>query len=637
MSTTPKGPKPDEAGTRPPAPKPGESPVRPNMDQTFLGVAPPAAPKTPSGSAIIAAPMIAVSGNKTPARPASTPPTAPPPQPVARASAPPQPQPAQAGRSTQLGGGWQTSNVPPRGASPDRTLMHTSPQASPVNPAARDRRPSEPAPAAATRTPFPRPEARDAPAQPGGHTPAPAPGRPPGDAASNHTALASDYLRAARDAALGQHTPQQQPARDYPPPEQRREPQPYQAHQHTPAPHQYQAPPPHQPAHYPPAAQRAEPPSSPAPVTVPPPTAPPEIAPPERPVAPAAAFSPAPAFAARDELEGPRSMGTQASVAPPLEGGYAPPARPSAPVVHQAPAPEPIRAAPRSIAGTMLEQPPSIPIKNAPTAPLSAFSNSPSSVPAPAQVTRFEAVPSIRAPLADQPPASFGVSVQMDQSVAWDARGGESTQPQKNKREGTTPKGGSQVRLIALAAVAVLAIGFAAFSDQLKGTRTSKTASRPRPAETSQPAATGTETGATDDTPTGQARLANRPSNETGEATQALAQSAPVIPSAATPPTPTQPVAAVPPATAAPAAATAEADAPVTAEGTDAPVDDANASLESKMAAGAARHVIAGRYTEALPLYQQLEQSAPQNTAYAAMVRLLKQKTGATTSPATAP
>ncbi len=65
-------------------------------------------------------------------------------------------------------------------------------------------------------------------------------------------------------------------------------------------------------------------------------------------------------------------------------------------------------------------------------------------------------------------------------------------------------------------------------------------------------------------------------------------------------------------------------------------MDDSNASIESKQAASAARHVIAGRYIEALPIYQQLEQSSPQTTAYAAMVRLLEQKTGAGSKSSTA-
>jgi hypothetical protein len=63
---------------------------------------------------------------------------------------------------------------------------------------------------------------------------------------------------------------------------------------------------------------------------------------------------------------------------------------------------------------------------------------------------------------------------------------------------------------------------------------------------------------------------------------------------------------------------------------------------ESQLAATAARHVLAGNYAEALPVYQQLERSSPENTSYAAMARLLKKKVGTTTdtrsiAPATAP
>jgi hypothetical protein len=56
---------------------------------------------------------------------------------------------------------------------------------------------------------------------------------------------------------------------------------------------------------------------------------------------------------------------------------------------------------------------------------------------------------------------------------------------------------------------------------------------------------------------------------------------------------------------------------------------EASATPESRLAAQAARHVLAARFAEALPLYRQLQQSFPQNTAYAAMTRVLEQKTAA--------
>jgi hypothetical protein len=53
-----------------------------------------------------------------------------------------------------------------------------------------------------------------------------------------------------------------------------------------------------------------------------------------------------------------------------------------------------------------------------------------------------------------------------------------------------------------------------------------------------------------------------------------------------------------------------------------------SASPESQLAATAGRHVLSGNYAEALPLYRQLERSWPENTAYAAMARLLEKKVG---------
>jgi hypothetical protein len=67
-----------------------------------------------------------------------------------------------------------------------------------------------------------------------------------------------------------------------------------------------------------------------------------------------------------------------------------------------------------------------------------------------------------------------------------------------------------------------------------------------------------------------------------------------------------------------------------------------SASPESQLAATAGRYVLSGNYAEALPLYRQLERSWPENTAYAAMARLLEKKVGShndtrTVAPAAAP
>lgn len=54
----------------------------------------------------------------------------------------------------------------------------------------------------------------------------------------------------------------------------------------------------------------------------------------------------------------------------------------------------------------------------------------------------------------------------------------------------------------------------------------------------------------------------------------------------------------------------------------------AGAGPEAQLAATAGRHVIAGNYADALPLYQQLERAYPDNSAYVAMSRVLEKKVG---------
>jgi hypothetical protein len=68
---------------------------------------------------------------------------------------------------------------------------------------------------------------------------------------------------------------------------------------------------------------------------------------------------------------------------------------------------------------------------------------------------------------------------------------------------------------------------------------------------------------------------------------------------------------------------------------------EASTTPESQLAATAGRHVLSGNYAEALPLYRQLERGWPENTAYAAMARLLEKKVGSrndtrTVTPASA-
>jgi hypothetical protein len=52
----------------------------------------------------------------------------------------------------------------------------------------------------------------------------------------------------------------------------------------------------------------------------------------------------------------------------------------------------------------------------------------------------------------------------------------------------------------------------------------------------------------------------------------------------------------------------------------------AAATPESKLAAEAGKHVLAARFSDALPLYRTLQRDYPQNAAYAAMTRVLEQR-----------
>ncbi len=559
MSSTPNGPKREGSGT-------GGDVPRPSLDQTFLGVAPPAParPATASAAAIVAAPVISVSGKE----PAGKPARAPEPAPAQAAPArPPTATPAPA----NLGGGWQSAKVAPRPVGADRTLLHPTPAAH--TPAG-----ASPAPSPAAR-PFPRPEPPQA--SPGV---APVEHRPVGaDSPLQRTALASDFLRAARDAAVA--------------PRPETSPQPVQplpvgglsAGQRE----RVVAPEPAARAAYSPPMQAA-----------PPPAARPE------PVQGAAAerfLSPAAAGAAGVDAAdvAPRSLGTHASIAPPLEDAsrpVVPSPRPPAQVSM------PARQAPRSLAGTLLEQPPSAPLPaHQPQVERAIPAAPPNMAPLGGYATRFEPVPSVRAPLGEQSPASFGVPAPGEHGPSdWSQ---QTAAPAAGAAAKGKTSGGSQIRLIGLATLALAAIAFATFGDQLAAL-----GSRVR--DVSAPHSWAS---ASDGASTAQSTMANRPAAASD--TRALAPSTPAGPS---------PSALAATAEDAPAVPTANSVVGAgAAEGTDANPNDSAASSEAQLAAAAGRHVIAGRYAEALPIYQQLQQTTPDNAAYPAMVRVLGRKVGA--------
>jgi hypothetical protein len=224
-------------------------------------------------------------------------------------------------------------------------------------------------------------------------------------------------------------------------------------------------------------------------------------------------------------------------------------------------------------------------------------------------------VPSARGSLAQQQ-TGFGLHIPIDQSSSdWGRASLDRTRAGRPK-----DKPASQMRLIVLTTLAVAAIGVAAFGKQLIGRATSSRTGIEQPAAEDE-----------HESPR-QTTLTNLPGTAAAPA--------------AAPPAPATPAVAAAAAAAAAAPALlpsvrisedrAEPLDPASARAAEAARKEAEAaaSPESRLAAQAARHVLAARYADALPLYRQLQQSYPQNTAYAAMVRVLEQKTAAGTQGA---
>jgi hypothetical protein len=169
-----------------------------------------------------------------------------------------------------------------------------------------------------------------------------------------------------------------------------------------------------------------------------------------------------------------------------------------------------------------------------------------------------------------------------------------------------------------------VAIGFAVFGKRLLGGAPPQRSAQSQALPAAPP--TWDSTGSTD-----QAMLANRP--VTANAPAPI--SAPVAPPVATAP----PVAAATNAEPATSAETTE-EAAASADGTAAAGGaqaEAAASPESRLAAQGARHAIAGRYAEALPVYRELARTYSQNTAYTAMAHVLEQKLDLAPGAAPAP
>jgi hypothetical protein len=300
-----------------------------------------------------------------------------------------------------------------------------------------------------------------------------------------------------------------------------------------------------------------------------------------------------------------------------------------------APVASPVRhAMPQGLAGTMLDRTPSIPGGALPQG----------SPPPPANPTlRFEQVPAPRSSLAQQA-TSFGLNIPIDhQATQWGRPGAE------GKGKGAPSKGKekpSQLRMIVLTFFALLSVMAAAFGPELRvwvESRSNGPQGRPVASVADQATLTNLPS-------SGASRSASAATGSASAAApSAVAASAP----AATAITAAAPTTAAPDAVdvvdSADRSASAAAAPTVESAARAAPPDveaattkgkrgrkernaktagetDAPALAESRLAAEAGRHVIAARYSDALPLYRALQRDYPQNTAYAAMAKVLEQK-----------
>jgi hypothetical protein len=553
--------------------------------------------------------------------------------PVPTASAAPAPQAPGLGATmppVQLGGGWESANVMPRPGNPDRTLQQGTPRAL-IHAAGQPRAGFSPQ---LPRTPEPTPERpREAFDPRATATPQPVPRADLG--AQHGTALASDYLRQARDAVLGTPAAARPQSPSLPP-------QPTTA------------------ARYPaPSADATAPSVAPAVIAgggLPPTAELPAMADFEPVRVPPVAYGVDGGGAAEGYRAAPpvatsaaERFGTQASVAPPpLDPDPArlppPPAASqpplaAAPMAAMAAVPAQLQsAAPRSLAGTMLEPPPSA----KPSASPATSSTPPSSL-----ASRFEQVPAARVPLAEQ--GSSALQIPIDHSLAeWNQTNAGKAGLADTQARAAKSTGGSQGRLIGLGVLAVLAIGFASFGDQLLG----KSQKQQHPVHP-RPSATPADVALAPASPNpSAARMPNSGGSvNTGSVSAGSLNTASVSATTASltaAPTPAlAPASTAHPSKAGPDVAPAEAAAKDEDEAPESPREkaaaaerskaaEAKASPEELAAANAARNVITGRYADALPLYNELARSYPQNTAYAAMARVLKQKTE-TSAPAVAP
>jgi hypothetical protein len=221
---------------------------------------------------------------------------------------------------------------------------------------------------------------------------------------------------------------------------------------------------------------------------------------------------------------------------------------------------------------------------------------------APAVARGFEPVPVLRAPLAESLSGALSPIVELG--------GGHRPMPLSTRPRPQPRRRDSVGRWLLLASVALSTVGVVTLASSLVN-RYRNSSARTQAVAAAEGLAAGS------DTPLGgspsaasRALMPNRPAPE-----RATADGRPRV-----------------------VFATGAPGATVPAEG----ATTASAGPESQLAAAAGRHVLSGNYAEALPLYRELERTWPENTAYAAMARLLEKRVGSnndtrTISPTSSP
>jgi hypothetical protein len=232
----------------------------------------------------------------------------------------------------------------------------------------------------------------------------------------------------------------------------------------------------------------------------------------------------------------------------------------------------------------------------------------------------FEPVPPVRAPLAES--LSGGLMAVPDLGGRTLSRGGTRPLP----RPGANPRGDAKARWMLLCAVAFATVGVVSFGGRLLN-RYRSTTERTRALaalEATSPTSRGGDAPGSGAPDTAHAPRDAEDLGATGAASRALLANRPAS-ERGSPAGRTTVVSASGSSDLSSGSAAAGSVNGTTPKAAGAPEV---ASQESQLAATAARHMLAGSYAEALPVYRQLAREWPENSSYAAMARLLEKRVG---------